>query len=391
MGGDETIESLPDGWSRRTVQRKNGSTAGGYDVYLTSPLGKRLRSRVELVNYIKENLDITIDPYFVNMDRPASITGIQPGQCTHSTFKLIEELNDIRTPMGHSPFPLPPKESVIRSVTRRGGAPTAPSTLSTRRRRIPGSRIKTDSNPSAAKKLKLDADLVKPFVFTEKAKAYLERQYAKVSNWPSQSQISYLARQLKCGDRDVQNVFVRKRRAELNEEKSSVTIVESVSIVETMKSAFLEQTDPKKRNSNIHTFKNQDTPSSSPPSKDSVLSESPKMYSDDDNLSSGKPLKRLALTEYCDVENVPENEEDNFTIEQENADDDLTPSSSFEMKVLTYENDDVIETEFEVVCSNDDDKEEDESFVDVDALQENNNSFSVNEPPSFVFKGIEDH
>ncbi|KAK8407140.1 hypothetical protein O3P69_002039 [Scylla paramamosain] len=46
---------VPEGWSRVVVQRTSGASAGKYDVYYFSPLGKKLRSRNEVSKHCEEN------------------------------------------------------------------------------------------------------------------------------------------------------------------------------------------------------------------------------------------------------------------------------------------------------------------------------------------------
>ncbi|XP_052779116.1 uncharacterized protein LOC128216562 [Mya arenaria] len=54
-------EALPPGWKRQVVQRKDGKTAGKYDVYVLSPSGKKFRSNKELERFGEEE-DLGFDP-----------------------------------------------------------------------------------------------------------------------------------------------------------------------------------------------------------------------------------------------------------------------------------------------------------------------------------------
>ncbi|XP_069687402.1 uncharacterized protein [Periplaneta americana] len=47
-------KNLPPGWSKHTIQRKHGNSAGKWDVFLVSPQGRRFRSRNELRLFFEE-------------------------------------------------------------------------------------------------------------------------------------------------------------------------------------------------------------------------------------------------------------------------------------------------------------------------------------------------
>ncbi|XP_033745690.1 LOW QUALITY PROTEIN: uncharacterized protein LOC117331201 [Pecten maximus] len=57
-------KNLPEGWSRRVVQRLNGKSAGKYDVYIYSPSGKKMRSKTELATFVQEKqLDLDVEAF----------------------------------------------------------------------------------------------------------------------------------------------------------------------------------------------------------------------------------------------------------------------------------------------------------------------------------------
>lgn len=56
--------NLPEGWSRKVAQRMTGKTAGTFDVYLFSPDGRKLRSKAQLEEYLKEtNSDLNASEF----------------------------------------------------------------------------------------------------------------------------------------------------------------------------------------------------------------------------------------------------------------------------------------------------------------------------------------
>ena len=92
--GDEWYD-LPGGWKKRAMQRKSGSSAGGWDVYLhPPPPGKRLRSSTELMRFVKDHPEMDIDPLYVNMDLPFRVSA--DGKPSIATQKLITAIKEIK-------------------------------------------------------------------------------------------------------------------------------------------------------------------------------------------------------------------------------------------------------------------------------------------------------
>ncbi len=67
---------LPYGWKKLLTRRLSGASAGNWDTYLISPLGKRLRSNVELTNYLKSNPDVKCDLELTKVQRQPPDTDI---------------------------------------------------------------------------------------------------------------------------------------------------------------------------------------------------------------------------------------------------------------------------------------------------------------------------
>ena len=92
--GDEWYD-LSGGWKKRCMQRKAGSSQGSWDVYLYPPGDiKRLRSSTELMRFVKDHPEMSIDPLEVNMDLPFKVS--PDGKPSVNTQKLITAIKEIK-------------------------------------------------------------------------------------------------------------------------------------------------------------------------------------------------------------------------------------------------------------------------------------------------------
>ena len=92
--GDEWYD-LSGGWKKRCMQRKSGSSTGTWDVYLYPPGDvKRLRSSTELMRFVKDHPEMSIDPLEVNMDLPFKVS--PDGKPSLATQKLITAIKEIK-------------------------------------------------------------------------------------------------------------------------------------------------------------------------------------------------------------------------------------------------------------------------------------------------------
>ncbi|XP_059385531.1 uncharacterized protein LOC132119513 isoform X2 [Carassius carassius] len=57
--GWEDCPSLGEGWKRKLVFRRSGTSEGRSDTYYMSPRGHKVRSRVELVKHVRQSVDLT--------------------------------------------------------------------------------------------------------------------------------------------------------------------------------------------------------------------------------------------------------------------------------------------------------------------------------------------
>ena len=105
-----TWYNLPDGWKKLVQPRKtvssNGSNSSKYDVYVTTPDGKRLRSNSEILRWILENPECPINPSFVNIHMPSDPSGevYESGTQTQKTLKKFAEKIELIKKAGKAGF-----------------------------------------------------------------------------------------------------------------------------------------------------------------------------------------------------------------------------------------------------------------------------------------------
>jgi hypothetical protein len=64
-----TSEDERSGWTKKLVQRQEGSSQGGWDAYLFAPDGTKLRSNPDLIRYC-EAKQLTVDLASINLHKP---------------------------------------------------------------------------------------------------------------------------------------------------------------------------------------------------------------------------------------------------------------------------------------------------------------------------------
>ena len=94
---DRTFE-LPDGWTKKIIQRRGGASEGSWDAYLIPPRQykhKQLRSVIELGNFLMKYPDCEIKCRHVNMEKlPEVVTGSEErlGSTTQKLMSFVDAL-----------------------------------------------------------------------------------------------------------------------------------------------------------------------------------------------------------------------------------------------------------------------------------------------------------
>lgn len=117
---------VPEGWSRVVTQRTNGASAGKFDVYYFSPIGKKLRSKNEVrVHCEKNNFEVDMDMLVFSQRAPgAPVRAARSAPATPKTPKITSAKTP-KTPK----VPKTPKTPKI---------PKTPKSEPTKKRKITG-------------------------------------------------------------------------------------------------------------------------------------------------------------------------------------------------------------------------------------------------------------
>ena len=111
-------ENFPEGWRKEIVARgEMAATKKLTDPYLYSPKGKKLRSTVELLNYLIDNPELcaNFDPYRIHIEKTESIL-TNPNAGTTKIIQFLKMVNsgvtieDAKTQIAFVPKPPKPKK-----------------------------------------------------------------------------------------------------------------------------------------------------------------------------------------------------------------------------------------------------------------------------------------
>ena len=68
---------LPFGWIKTAHRRLAGNTVGRWDIYLISPIGKRIRSNPELERFLRANPEIKFDHKLTKVEKPSELDDLE--------------------------------------------------------------------------------------------------------------------------------------------------------------------------------------------------------------------------------------------------------------------------------------------------------------------------
>ncbi|XP_072176784.1 uncharacterized protein [Diadema setosum] len=141
--GDDEVDlvtfGLPPGWKRKITERMSGASAGKFDVYLTSPEGKRLRSMKEVTDHLAKTKSAYTAADFIfkpkNLKSQATPAAVrspppnkQPRARSKSPVKAAAKRSNSREPRGSPKKQKKAREekaSVVRERKRRSPTKSA--------------------------------------------------------------------------------------------------------------------------------------------------------------------------------------------------------------------------------------------------------------------------
>ncbi|KAG7154969.1 methyl-CpG-binding protein 2-like isoform X2 [Homarus americanus] len=146
----------PDGWSRVVVQRTTGATAGKFDVYYFSPIGKKLRSRNEVRTHCERN-NLEVDMSLIFFSQRTSTTGVRIARSGTTTPKTAS--------------PKTTKSAKVPKAQKTPKSPKTPKSETTRKRKV-ASKTEGFSDP-----------VLDDFPVEEDGNSLLETSTESISGW----------------------------------------------------------------------------------------------------------------------------------------------------------------------------------------------------------------
>ncbi|XP_063606735.1 methyl-CpG-binding protein 2-like isoform X2 [Penaeus indicus] len=144
--GDGDVET-PEGWTRIVVQRTTGASAGKFDVYYYSPLGKKLRSKNEVRTHCEEH-NLTLDLDTIRFSQKAPGGKVRTARVTSATPKTPKGAS-LKTPK--APRTEPAKKRKLGAKTEGKGQGRKAATVAAASKGRAGTRVSKRGSGTAAK------------------------------------------------------------------------------------------------------------------------------------------------------------------------------------------------------------------------------------------------
>jgi len=185
---------LPGGWRKQIVTRKQGATAGGYDVYIYPPVGKKLRSNNDILRWVQANPTEEIDCVWVNMKVPLNQSG--EINVDHSVEELIDRVLMVKE-TGELP-----STGMFKNACQSTTKPVNGAT----------------PKPPKAKKAKQSPPPKQPFQLTPAQAMQLEIYYHNTAVMPGPKMLKAWSAEMNINAKDVKTWFQSKWKARLESE-----------------------------------------------------------------------------------------------------------------------------------------------------------------------------